>query len=59
MDALGIERKDVEKIIREGMKWKESHTKKWHASMAGIECVFTRKEDAIFVITVYENGGKK
>ena len=25
----------------------------------GIECVFIKEEDAIFVITVYKDGGKK
>lgn len=37
------------------MKWKEDQTDKWHAGMAGIECVFTREEDTIFVITIYLN----
>ena len=41
------------------MKWKEEDSDKWHASMAGIECVFIKEEDAIFVITVYKDGGKK
>ena len=57
MDALGIERKEVEKTIKMGMKWKEKHNEKWHARMAGIECVFIKKEDFLFVITVYPEGG--
>ena len=41
------------------MKWKEEDNDKWHASMAGIECVFIKKEDKIFVITVYKEAYKK
>lgn len=59
MDSLGIEKSEVENTVRKGMKWKEKNTEKWHANMVGIECVFLKKDDAIFVITVYENGGKK
>ena len=40
------------------MKWKEDGDK-WHASMAGIECVFIKEEDAIFMITVYKEANKK
>ena len=42
MDALGIERSDVEKAISRGMKWKEKNSEKWHANMASIECVFLK-----------------
>ncbi len=59
IDAFGIERKDVESAIKYGMKWREKYSEKWHANKAGIECVFIKKGDTIFVITVYENGGKK
>lgn len=59
MDGVGISQKEVEEVLRKGMKWKENNTKKWHASMAGIELVFMKEEDDIFIITVYENGGKK
>ncbi|MFH1065868.1 MAG: DUF4258 domain-containing protein [Nanoarchaeota archaeon] len=52
MDMYGIDRKEVEAAITKGMKWKETNTEKWHASMAGIEAVFLCDE-AIFVITVY------
>ena len=50
---------EVEKVITQGMKWKEEDSNKWHASMAGIECVFIKEEDAIFVITVYKEADKK
>lgn len=59
IDGYGIDIGEVEKTIKQGMKWKEQGTDKWHASMAGIECVFTKKEDIIFVITVYKEAGKK
>ena len=41
------------------MKWKEQNADKWHATMAGVECVFNKKENTIFVITVYKEAGKK
>lgn len=41
------------------MKWKEDDTEKWHANMAGIECVFMKEEDTLFIITVYRNSGEK
>ena len=60
MDGLGIERTEVDKIVKQGMKWKEKNTEKWHAYMNGIECVFEKKENNLFIITVYKNiGGKK
>lgn len=59
MDAYGIERKEVYSVIEKGMKWKEKDTQKYHARMAGIECVFVKKQDTLFVITVYLNGGKE
>ena len=61
MDALGIEKSEMESVITKGMKWKEKHIEKWHASIRGIECecVFLKKENLMFIITVYENGGKK
>ena len=59
IDALGIEKNVVEKTIVNGMKWKETDNEKWHANMAGVECVFLKSGDSIFIITIYENGGKK
>lgn len=41
------------------MKWKEQDTEKWHANMAGIECVFMKEGDILFIITVYKNSGEK
>ncbi len=59
MDALGIESNEVETIIKKGMKWKETENEKWHANMGGMECVFLKKENALFIVTVYRNGGEK
>jgi len=60
MDSLGIVRKEADTAIMKGMKWKEKDCEKWHANLAGVECVFMKKENVIFVITVYESeGGKK
>lgn len=59
MDALGIEKQEVEKAIKEGMKWKEENTEKWHAQMAGTEAVFMKQEEAIIIITVYLAGRMK
>ena len=56
MDALGIEKQEVEKAIKEGMKWKEENAEKWHAQMAGTEAVFMKQEDNIIIITVYLAG---
>ncbi len=55
MDGLGISNEDIEKAVNFGMKWKEIDNDKWHANMSSIECVFLKKEDVIFIITVYEN----
>ncbi|MBS3137514.1 hypothetical protein J4232_03710 [Candidatus Woesearchaeota archaeon] len=55
MDALGIEKNDVNAALIKGMRWKEKDTEKWHANMAGVECVFMKNEDALFIITVYNN----
>ncbi len=38
------------------MKWKEEISDKWHANLGGLECVFIKRKDIIFVITVYEEG---
>ena len=53
MDALGIEKRDVEKNVKEGMKWKEENSDKWHAQRAGVEVVFIKQLKKIFIITVY------
>lgn len=59
MDAYGIKRDEIDKVIKVGMKWRENNSNKWHAKMAGIECVFIKEENDLFVITVYLNGGEK
>ena len=59
IDTLGIEKRDVENAIKKGMKWKESNSEKWHAQMAGIEVVFMRQGENIFIITAYFAGRLK
>ena len=59
MDALGIEKKEVERIVAQGMKWKEEDSDKWHAQMAGVEVVFTKRNKDFFIITVYLAGRSK
>ena len=59
MDAYGLDRSEIEIVIKEGMKWKEENSEKWHAKMAGTECVFIKQEDSLFLLTVYLSGGKK
>lgn len=56
MDNYGLDIDEVDAIIKKGMKWQEPNTGKWHARMAGYECVFIRENDTIFVITVYVEG---
>lgn len=51
MDALGIDYSEVERVIQQGMKWRDED--KWHAQSGGAEVVFTRQEDVIVIITVY------
>jgi hypothetical protein len=57
MFPLCIDRQEVDRIIRQGMKWKEKDTEKWHVRMAGYECVFLKQSDILFIISVYQNGG--
>ena len=59
MDSLGIEKRDIERTIKEGMKWKEKDNEKCHAQMAGIEVVFIKHLRDIFVITAYLAGREK
>ncbi len=54
IDAFGLELEDLEKVIMHGMKWQKND--KWHASMAGLECVFIKQNDSILLITVYKEG---
>lgn len=53
MDALGIEKSEIERALRKGMKWKEEDSGKWHAQMAGIEVVFEKQEQEVVIITAY------
>lgn len=59
MDAFGLERREVEYIVKRGMKWKEEEEEKWHALMNNFEVVFKKENDTIFVITVYPEERKK
>ena len=56
MDALGIEKKEIEQTVKKGMKWKEENSDKWHARMAGIEVVFMKQNEHFFIITAYLAG---
>ena len=53
IDALGIEKGDVEQTIKKGMKWKEEKSEKWHARMAAIEVVFMKRNKDFIIITAY------
>jgi len=59
IDGYGIDIQEAELTMRQGMKWKELDIEKWHTTMAGIECVFMKEEETLFVITVYKNAGEK
>lgn len=59
MDALGIEKEEVERAVKKGMKWKEKDTEKWHTQMAGIEVVFIKQNEDFFIITTYLAGREK
>ncbi len=59
IDGYGLDIDEVENVITKGMKWKEENSDKWHANMAGIEYVFIKREDKLFVITVYITKGEK
>ena len=59
MDAFGIERKEIENVVRKGMKWKEDKEDKWHALMNNIEVVFQKSNEIIFIITVYRGEREK
>lgn len=59
MDALGIDKGEVEITVKKGMKWKEHDRDVWHAQMAGTEVVFAKEEKEIFIITVYLAGRSK
>ena len=56
MDGLGLDKREVERVIIQGMKWKEEKTDKWHAQMAGTEVVFMKEEKNLIIITVYRAG---
>ena len=56
MDALGIEKRDIEQTVKKGMKWREENSDKWHARMAGIEVVFMKQYNDLVIITAYLAG---
>ena len=53
MDGFGLTRKEIETVIKKGMKWKEENRDIWHANMGEREVVFRKIKDIIFIITVY------
>jgi len=57
MDALGIDKHEVERAIQLGMKWTEDD--KWHARNGGVEIVFVKQEDAFVIVTTYLSRRKK
>lgn len=60
MSGLGLERIEVEQIIKKGMKWQNKEQKtKWYANMHGYEVVFEEMEDILYVITVYPGEAKQ
>ncbi len=59
MDGLGFEKSDIERAITTGMKWKEEIGEKWHAQRAGIEVVFMKDGEKVFIITAYPAGREK
>lgn len=59
VDGLGIEKNDVERAIKEGMKWKEEQSEKWHAQLAGIETVFVKQDRDFIIITAHPAGRAK
>ena len=59
IDALGIEKRDLEQTVLKGMKWKEKDSEKWHAQMAGLEVVFMKQNKDFFIITAYLAGRSK
>ena len=59
IDAFGLEKEEVEAVIKKGVKWKEEKREIWHANMGNIEVVFAKSESDIVIITVYEARWKK
>ena len=60
MNSIGVERTEVEQIIRKGMKWQDrEHKNKWYANMHGCEVVFEVMEEIVYIITVYPEEAKK
>ena len=54
IDALGFEKKQIEAVVKKGVKWKEEKRDIWHANMGNIEVVFARSDNDVVIITVYE-----
>tara|TARA_Y100000310_G_scaffold86643_1_gene83506 strand:+ start:2534 stop:2782 length:249 start_codon:yes stop_codon:yes gene_type:complete len=50
MDALGIEKEEIKRVIQSGMKWKD-HKDKWHAQLGGTEVVFDKQKNTIIITT--------
>ena len=46
MDALGLDRSEIEAVIKKGVKWKEEKRDVWHANMGNVEVVFAKSDEA-------------
>lgn len=53
IDAYGLDKDEIESVIKKGVKWKEEGRDVWHANMGGTEVIFMKSEENIVVITVY------
>ncbi len=53
IDADGLEREEIESVIKKGVKWKEDNREIWHANMNEIKAVFAKNEQNLVVITAY------
>lgn len=53
MDGFGLTRREIEIVIKRGMKWKEENRDIWHANIGNIEVVFKKINNIMFIVTVY------
>ena len=53
MDGFWLTRREIEIVIKRGMKWKEENRDIWHANIGNIEVVFKKINNIMFIVTVY------
>ena len=53
MIGFGLTRREIEIVIKRGMKWKEENRDIWHANIGNIEVVFKKINNIMFIVTVY------